>query len=204
MEDTIRSLSNGMAFVYDENVIGKWEFFDIIQSEDDFDAGRAKSVYSGKGYKEIYFLPNGQGYWIFEGWTKGFLFTHEGGDEPVDCHNYTIKKLNNKFFMFLEINDDKPYINVLKKISDKAFDLSEIGVHDNIDLPFVTDEHVIGLWKAIDYVDKINDFYVNKPRQTKMWLKSVSFNEDGTTIRIYDNEKWNDFWTKGFLMDTKK
>jgi hypothetical protein len=46
--------------------------------------------------REFIFLLYGQKYWIFDGWTKGFLFTHEGGDEPVICHKYDIKKLTHK------------------------------------------------------------------------------------------------------------
>jgi len=108
--------------------------------------------------------------------------------------------------MFLEVNDnsssgDKPYINILKKISNKKYSLSEIGIHDNIDLPFVMDENIIGLWKSVDAVQNIKDFIVNKPKITTLWLKSVCFNEDRTAVRAYDNIKWYDFWTKGVLID---
>ena len=44
-------------FINDESVIGKWE----IINENEFP------------FNEIYFLPNGQGYWVFENWTKGYL-----------------------------------------------------------------------------------------------------------------------------------
>ena len=50
-------------------------------------------------------------------------------------------------YMFLDYCDDpsteaKPYINVLKKVSDQVYALSEIGVHDNTDLPFIVDENI--------------------------------------------------------------
>lgn len=207
-DDNIKFINN-MPFVNDDDVIGKWEYYDVVQSEEQFDFNHTKSQIDNKGFKEIYFLPNGQNYWIFEGWTKGFLFTHYGGDEPVICNEYTIKKINGEMYMFLEVNTDasdtyKPYINILKKISNEKYVLSKIGVHDNIDLPFFMDENILGLWKSIDYVQNINDFYTNKPKLTTLWLKSICFNDDGTAVRVYSDEKWNDFWTKGILIDNEK
>lgn len=207
-DDNLSFMVNNLPFINDEDVIGKWEYYDIIQSEEQFDFNKTKSKIINKGFKEIYFLPNGQKYWIFEGWTKGFLFTHYGGDEPVICNKYTLKKINNEIYMFLVVydsaNGDEPYINVLKKISSQKYDLSEIGRHDNIDLPFDMDENILGLWKTVDVVDNINDFIINKPTVATLWLKSVYFNEDGTVIRLYDNDEWHDFWTKGVLIDKNK
>lgn len=206
--DNLNFMINNMPFIHDDDVIGKWEYYDLIQTEEQF-ALNKKSKIGNKGFKEIYFLPNGQKYWIFEGWTKGFLFTHFGGDEPVNCNKYTIKKINDEMYMFLEVsdntsNEDKSYINVLKKVSNKRYALSEIGIHDNIDLPFVMDKNIIGLWKSVDAVDKIDDFVVNKPKLTTLWLKSSCFNEDGTVVRVYGDEEWHDFWTKGVLIDKVK
>jgi hypothetical protein len=163
--DNLDFMTNDMPFINDDDAIGKWEYYDLIQSEDQFDFNKTESKVDDKGFKEIYFLPNGQKYWVFEGWTKGFLFTHEGGDAPVICHKYHIRKIQNEMFMFLEVDfDNKSYINVLKKVSEKEYILNEIGFHDNIDLPFVKDDNVIGLWKSVDFVDNITDFYTNKPR----------------------------------------
>ena len=91
-DDNLNIMVNNMPFINDDDVIGKWEYYDLIQSEEHFDFNKPKSKIKNKGFKEIYFLHNGQKYWIFEGWTKGFLFTHYGGYEPVNCNKYTIKK----------------------------------------------------------------------------------------------------------------
>jgi hypothetical protein len=198
-------LINGMPFINDEDVIGKWEFYDLIGSQDRYDFTRSRSKIRNKGFREIYFLPNGQRYWIFEGWTKGFLFTHGGGDEPVICNSYTIEKVNDDMYMFVKVDGDgstgsESYINVLKKVSGKKYVLSEIGVRDNIDLPFIMDESIIGLWKTIDVVQNIDDFIMNVPKMNIFWLKSICFIENGTAIREYGDEKWYDFWTKGLLI----
>ena len=210
-ESPVRSIIiNGMPFIDDADVIGKWEYYDIVESEENFNVKYPKFPVRTKGHKEIYFLPGGQKYWIFEGWTKGVLFTHAGGDYPIINNKYTLQKIENSTYMFLEyyvndlmITDEKPLINVLKKVSGKIYALSEIGVHDNIDLPFVIDEEVLGLWKTIEYIQKISDFDADKPKPSFLWLKSICFNKDGTALRVYDNEEWHEFWTKGYHLNMK-
>lgn len=189
-------------FVNDIDAIGKWEYFDVIQKRTEF-SNVPKNKFNDRGFKEIYFFPNGEPYWVFEGWTKGMLLTHEGGNAPIISNKYSIEKIDDKKYMFLEVNADTPYINVLKKTSDKEYTINEIGLRDNIDLPFVYDENILGLWKSICYVSNINDFNPNNT-SSDLWLKSVCFKNDGTTIRIYDDKKWFDFWTKDVLIDKKK
>lgn len=196
-------------FVNDENVIGKWEYFDIVQAENQFDSNHPTLFTGDKGFKEIYFLQDGEKYWIFEGWTRGFLFIHYGGNEPVVRCRYKIREANGSMYLFLEepaelTNGEGAYIAILKKVSDKHYTVREIGVHDNIDLPFIMDESVIGLWKSVDFVESIGDFRHDSPMSDDLHLKSVCFQDDGTAIRRYDDETWHDSWTKGALIDKKK
>ncbi len=205
-EHSSKRLVNGIPFVNDKQVIGRWEYFDVVETEANFDVRNRKKPHGKKGYKEIFFLPNGQKYWIFEGWTKGSLFVHYGGDEPVIRRNYRIEEIDGDMYMFLEVkadsqNDEGGYINILKKTSNREYCLSEIGVRDNIDLPFIMDHTVLGKWKSIDYVKKINDFDVSSSSSSHLWLKSVTFNKDGTAIREYDDQTWLDNWTLGILID---
>ncbi|MGW8440217.1 hypothetical protein ACWGXJ_04315 [Paenibacillus sp. S33] len=198
-------IANDMLFVNDEEVIGKWEHFDIISSIEEFDCNKPNNSISSKAFREIYFLPNGEKYWIFEGWTKGYLLIHYGGDEPILSYKYTLKKIENKTYMFLVIiEDEKSYINVLKKVSSKKFIINEIGRRDNIDLPFILDEKILGQWKSIGFVNNIDDFTGPVFSHEDLWLKSICFYEDGKADRLYSDETWSDMWTKGFLLDRKK
>lgn len=196
---------HGILFTPDEDVIGKWEYFDVIDSEKQFNANSTKTDLDNKGFKEIYFLPNGEKYWIFDGWTKGCLFTHSGGDEPIIGNPYSIKKINGDMYMFLKVQaDEKPYINILKKTSHKKYVVTEIGTRDNIDLPFLMDENVLGLWKSIDFVQDMNDFAPNTSKSQVLLLKTICFNNDGIAIREYENETWHGSWTKGKFIDPQK
>lgn len=200
-----KTIANGMLFVDDEEVIGKWEYFDVITSIDQFDYIKPNRNTCEKGFKEIWLLPEGKGYWIFEGWTKGYLLIHYGGNEPVLCYKYNLKKVADATFMFLEVTEDgQEYINVLKKVSDRKYNLFEIGRRDNIDMPFVPDEHILGKWKSVAYVKSIDDFTGAVMMQEDLWLKSVYFYEDGKADRVYDGETWSDLWTRGFLLDKNK
>ena len=60
--------------------------------------------------------------------------------------------------MFLEVKDDENcYIQVLKKTSSKHYKISDFARIDNIDIPFEQDCKIIGNWKTVAYVDKIED-----------------------------------------------
>ena len=62
-------IANGMDFVNDERVIGKWENIGWISGSKSFAVTNLNDR-SGD-YNILYFLPDGEPYWIFEGWTKG-------------------------------------------------------------------------------------------------------------------------------------
>ena len=195
-------------FINDNDVIGKWEYYDLINSENDFDPKNSQIKPYKRGHKVIYFMPNGQAYWIYDGWTKGFLYTHAGGDEPVICNKYTLRNIDGDLYMLLEYftdsNDEIPEINVLIKTSSKKYSKLEIGRYDNIDLPFVVDEAVIGSWVTIDFVANIDDFDPDTKIDSKLHLKSIVFNDDGTTKRVYDDDEWSDKWTCGKLIDIRR
>lgn len=198
-------LTNGMPFVNEEEVVGKWEHFAIVDSIEEFDCDKTNNSTSDKGFYEIYFLPNGEKYWIFEGWTKGYLLIHYGGDEPVLCYKYTHKRIANNTYMFLEVTEDeKLYINVLRKVSNEKFNINEIGRRDNVDLPFILDKKVLGMWESIGFVDNIDDFIEPVLSQNDLWLKSICFCEDGSAVRVYSDESWSDLWTNGVLLDKTK
>lgn len=71
---------NGMEFINDEFVIGKWKNIGWTRNLNDFSINNLNEK-SGN-FEDLYFLPNGESYWIFEGWTKGTLFIHYGGKRP--------------------------------------------------------------------------------------------------------------------------
>lgn len=201
----MKKIANGMSFINDETAIGKWKYFDIIKTRDDFNPSATVNPESNKGFKEIFFLPDGEKCWIFEGWTKGYLLIHYGGDEPILCYKYSIENIDNVFYMFIEIKeDDVTYIEVLKKVSSKRFKLSEIGRRENIDILFVSDDKIIGDWYAVGFVENIADFRGDIQPNENFWLRKITFKSNGDVIRKYSDEEWHDKWSKGVLLDLNK
>ena len=189
-----------ISFINDEGVIGKWERVAVIEPHQTFEPSEAMAE-TDIGYGEIYFLPHGQGYWIFEGWTKGHLLIHYGGDDPVQCFAYRTKELNGQTYLFLDIEEDGiSYVEVLKKVSNQHYTRWEIGRHDDTDIPFVSDDKVIGKWKAVNYVLAPQEFDEKMADKT-LWLRSVEFKPDGSAVRNYDGEEWQEKWTNGALID---
>lgn len=199
-------IANGMEFINDDNVIGKWEYIDVVTTFEDFDPLQIKNPVMEKGFEEIYFLPNGKGYWIFEGWTKGFIAIHYGGDDPILTFKYTIKNISGCDYIFIEVNnDDGEFINVLKKVSSKHFELSDFARRENINLPFEYDEKIIGKWKTVAYVENIEDFHDQINTTQTLWLEYIIFYKNGQATRKYfEQDIWQDKWTKGALLDLKK
>ena len=188
-------LANGMDFVNDEAVIGKWDNIGWIEDLKSYTIEKINA--KSNEYENLYFLPNGEPYWIFEGWTKGFLLIHYGGDEPVLTYKYEIRDINGKSYLFLRL-DNKTEIFV--KVSSQHYNKETLGNHDNIDLPFVYDDNVIGIWNSVGFVDKIEDFSPDK-KVEKLYLKSIEFNADGSAIQKYMDDEWQDKWTKGYLLN---
>ena len=64
-------IANGMEFVNDPAVIGKWKSVGSLEAGEEFSLEKLNASQKGELAEEIYFLPQGVSYWIFEGWTKG-------------------------------------------------------------------------------------------------------------------------------------
>lgn len=188
-----------------EKIIGKWELVDTIKNIEDFNLNKLQNCAAEPPFKEIYFLPNAEKYWIFEGYENNKLFVHYGGDDPILTFEFVVKNIENTNYMFLNITDynANKYIMVLKQTSTKEYSVFEIGRRENINLNFVPDNKILGMWKTVSYVQNINEFS-GKNYDNTLWLQTINFKEDGTVIRTYFDESWEDKWTKGKLLDQKK
>lgn len=189
------NIANGMEFVNDEKVIGKWKNIGWIDDSQSFSLEKLNSK-SGN-YEDLFFLPNGEPYWIFEGWTKGTLLIHYGGDEPILSYEYEIESMNNQVFLFLRLENRT---EVFIKISDQHYNRATLGNHDNIDLPFICDNRVIGKWHSVGFVDRIENFSPDQ-KNNNLYLESIDFLSDGQAVQKYMDTEWQDKWTAGFLLN---
>ena len=188
-------IANGMEFVNDDSVIGKWENIGWISGTNSFSVTDLNDR-SGE-YNILYFLPDGEPYWIFEGWTKGIILIHYGGDEPILTYRYDQQDIGGRQYLFLRL-DDKT--EVFKKADSETYTKETLGNHDNIDLPFVTDEKLIGTWVSVAFVSETEDFSPEKI-YNHLYLRSMEILPDGKLIQRYMDSEWHDKWTKGYILN---
>lgn len=191
----IMKIANGMQFVNDEAVIGKWNNIGWIENTNctSLDGLNEKS---GE-YDTIYFLPNGEPYWIFEGWTKGVLLIHYGGNEPILTYKYDIQVIDGKEYLFFRL---KNKTEIFVKFNSKHYTKATLGRHDNIELPFVYDERITGKWKSVGFVDTMESFSSNNTCDN-LYLKEIYFFSDGRLEQTTMDEVWYDKWTKGSVIN---
>ncbi len=67
-------------------------------------------------------------------------------------------------------------------------------VEDNYDLPYVYDRRVIGKWRSVDFVDRLEEFEAGQRKfKGDLFLKDLVFYEGGNTNHYYR-------WTKGYIL----
>ena len=191
-------------FINDERVIGKWKKLAVVEKVEDFALNKFADdeIFD---FKELYFLPNGEDYWVFYGkvyaWTKGTLYLME---RPMPY----------------EIIDGKLYIGVVdgktntidnyaiyEKIDNKSYKKEEIRVKDNVDLPFINDEQVIGFWETVDYVHEFEDFIPGQKFWSEdLFLKEYIFKPNGSLLMSYNTIENIDQinWTKGVVISERQ
>ncbi|MDT8300413.1 MAG: M56 family metallopeptidase [Sedimentisphaerales bacterium] len=104
------------------------------------------------------------------------------------------------------MGDDKAHIPPTSTINEKGH------IVDKIDWPFVNDSQVLGTWKSIDFVDKMEQFKVGeqqwKGRGGELFLNEMIFGNNGRLISKNDKvpRGYPGTWTKGLVIydnDTK-
>lgn len=187
---------NMKPFINDENAVGKWNYVFSVENMIEYQNG---NYYFDNDIllKELYFLPEGEDYWIFEGWTKGEIY-HYSGVKYI----YSIK--DNK--LFLEVyNEDNQYETMLvfEKVSNKKFSKKEISICDDVDIPFVQDENLVGVWNVIDYIS-ISDIqnYIPKQSERNLFVQKFIVTKNGECIREDSQQNLlKQYWTKGYILN---
>lgn len=185
-------------FINDEQAIGKWCYIGSALSKEQYLAGdmiEDRDIL----FKELVFMPEGEGYWVFKRWSKGEMYHFRG-------MVYTYEIEDGKLFLSI-YNDENEFqlVCVYEKVDSKEYKKEELQRKDNTDLPFVLDENAVGEWEACEFVD-IKDKYnfIPKGDDEGMILKSLSLFANGTCFLEYtNNEIAKIAWTKDYILSHK-
>ena len=196
-----------LRFEDDPSIVGRWEAVGEFTLKEDFFAGRK----GGSWFKNnnIYFLPEGKRYWCY-GWTKGKLTLIMDGTSTVN--NYTTEIYDNKRYMFVDLKSyyyrhgGRTTVLVLRQLDNKKYSPEDIARKDNIDMPFINDERVIGKWKAVNFCVKKDRFDPAKNTDFTMFFADIEFMPDGEVVSRYNfgaktiSGRNMQEWTNGYVL----
>ncbi|MBR1421827.1 MAG: hypothetical protein IJ571_00070 [Ruminococcus sp.] len=188
-------LINGMEFINDDRVIGKWENIGWTERKNGVSVTDLNDQ-SGE-FHTLYFLPDGKAYWIFEGWTKGILLIHYGGNEPILSYRYEVMSSGDEQYLLLKLENKT---EVFIKRDCCRYTIDTLGKHDDINKPFVADSQVLGKWRSVAFVSEETDFN-EKVEYRDLYLRSLEFFPDGSVVQSYMDDTWHDKWTKGVILN---
>ena len=202
-----------LPFENDEQVIGKW----LVLGECG-DGENYPTLLLGNGSRHLYFLPNGEYYWCF-GWTKGKLLFGDG--ESHYANDYRLEQRGEDLYMIVDFKS-QDYLETgettaiaLRKLDSVHYTKEQIAKKDDINKPFISDDRVLGKWKAFCYFDPIDidkkDFvpFENPPKGAWNYIddpyfKEINFMEGGHVTAVYGNEVISGddkhTWTRGYWL----
>lgn len=183
-------------FINDELVIGKWNYECSTISRDAYIKGDAYCDEDAL-MQELYFLPNGKGYWIFDRWSRGVLYHFSG-----TTYKYEVEDQK----LFVEVtneNNEYEITLVFNKASDKEYKLEDIERKDDTDLEFVLDETAVGSFVAVDYIGIEDKERYTPGRKSNLFLKSLTLTNNGDCFKEYSDGRIDKIkWTKNYIIST--
>lgn len=183
-------------FINDEKVIGKWNKIGIVKNKEDYNNNKFDEEFIFD-YKELYFLPNGEQYWVFS-WTKGTLYLNDR-ELPYEI-------IDDKLFIGVRdfITNEIDNYAIYEKIDSKYYTKDEIKIEDNTNIAFENDEQIIGFWESVDCIEEINQFNPNKPyRNEELYLQKYIIEPNGNLYEKFsdDEEIISINWTKNYIIN---
>lgn len=193
-----------LPFVNDEQAVGRWQVLGECEN------GESRAAIGGTN-KEVYFLPNGARYWCYS-WTKG-KFIFKNGSQAF-ANDYRIEQRGDDLYMIISyksydyLKDGKTTPIALRKLDSKHYTLDDIRRKDDINKPFISDSRVIGSWKSVDAVRRIEDFKPGYIRGGGLFFERITFLANGSCkIVCGGREICNDdinVWTRGYLINKRE
>ncbi len=199
-----------LPFENDPRVVGKWQVEGEFYVIEDFFFQSKDKLKSSYGPRDtIYFLPDGEDYWCYS-WTRGKLILTTGnGNRSIN--DYEIFSLKEKTYMHVKLKSyyyrrgGKPTSLILSKLDDVSYKKEDLARKDNIDMPFVNDERVLGEWRCAGFVHNKADFDPNVPFLLEAAYQKVEFFEGGRVKSTFLGGGYVDHpdmqeWTRGFVL----
>ncbi len=176
-------------FQNDKRVIGKWKCVAVANDKESYFSNNLLDVQSKLPY--LYFLKNGAGYELINGWSKGEVYYH-----------HTLKYEIDKGLLFVNANELEVY--VYEKLDSIERVEPEQDFFDDLNVAYEHDPKVLGLWKIYDHVpyEKRADYVPSGGSGERYFMRSLAFFDDNV-CRVDEDSYRRLRWTKNLLIDKK-
>ena len=183
-------------FINDENVIGKWKYYCSCNSKEDYQNGDIIKD-DNITLSDICFLPEGEGYWIFDRWTKGELYTYNGIYYTYEIEGDLL------FLTCFGYENKKEICLVYKRVDNKKHRVSDLKRVDGLNLPIEKDDKVIGFWNTYDFIPykMKNSYNAKKLWKDSQFVTSLILSPDNKCIMQTTNKIYLMKYTKGKILN---
>lgn len=198
-------------FEDDPAVVGKWVYCGNMDRKRKFtgtDALDKREVLQ----QNLYFLPGGSPVWMYF-WTKGKLYYTLSAYNTTVPNEYRLFTKGDSVYMTVDFvaerfwnpeSDDT--VRVYQQVDTNARTKKDTyEFRDDVNLPFVPDERVLGEWEAVDVIKDPSAFTTNpdKWNKTLPGILGLVFYERGRCAKIrVGNTNWYQY-TSGVILDTE-
>ncbi len=182
------------SFEDDPCVIGKWVYCGDLEKSGTF-ANEQDLVKNEILHKELFFLPGGCQTWKYF-WSKDCLYYILPTFNVIVPNPYRILQIGETTYMEIEWGVDsfqndasQTVIRIYKQENTRRYAERETHVaRDNVDVPFVPDDRLLGEWETVDLVSDPSEFRSDQRRcQSDFWVVGMQFFNRGmcTQTRKY-------------------
>ena len=88
----------------------------------------------------------------------------------------------------------------MKQADNKKYTLAEISRTDDIDMPFVDDQKILGKWKAVARIENKSEYFDPDKPKDNLFFHHIEFKENGRFTRNGNDTSRYASWTKEYLL----
>ena len=91
------------------------------------------------------------------------------------------------------------------KVDNKHYKEIEIKIEDNVDVPFIKDDKLVGFWETVDYIQAGVEFNPEKHYwREELYVKKYAVEPNGNLIITYNSGNTNLLkWSKGCILNER-
>ena len=198
-----------IAFEDDPAAVGKWSYCGDLPMGSPF---KGEQMLEKKDFflGTLFFLPGGGHVWTYF-WSHGILYYTLTGANMIVPNEYRIFEYDGETYMTVNWMVDKcinekavDRILIYHKEDSCAYTEKDAYLYtDDVNLPFVADDFVLGRWEAFDIIESPDRFSIASGRRNKrsFYVRELHFFERGMCRKLSASHmNWLNY-TAGYILN---